>query len=198
LLPYGDRAVLIEVAEADKVLGLQAELSGADGIEELVPAAITLLVRFDPTRLDAARVRELISRAAGRSVRTESPAPVVVPVHYDGADLDSVAAQAGLTVAEVIGRHSGPTYTVAFCGFAPGFGYLRGLDPALQVPRRGSPRTVVPTGSVAIAGEFAGVYPRASPGGWQLLGRTDTVLWDLARTPPALFVPGVRVRFEPT
>ncbi len=92
--------------------------------------------------------------------------------------------------------HSGAGYTVRFCGFAPGFAYLDGLDPRLHVPRRDDPRTSIPAGSVAIAGEFAGVYPRASPGGWRLLGRTDASLWDVDRDPPALLTPGTRVRFR--
>jgi KipI family sensor histidine kinase inhibitor len=123
---------------------------------------------------------------------------VELPVDYDGADLDEVARMSGLDVDEVIARHSNGIYTVRFCGFAPGFAYLDGLDPTLHVARRASPRTEVPAGSVAIAGEFAGVYPRRSPGGWQLLGRTTTVLWDLSARPPALLVPGTIVRFVPT
>jgi KipI family sensor histidine kinase inhibitor len=118
----------------------------------------------------------------------------VLPVRYDGADLDSVARECGLTVPEVIRRHCEPEYTVQFCGFAPGFGYLSGLDPALRLPRLASPRPAVPAGSVAIAGEFTGVYPRSSPGGWLLLGHTDAVLFDLDRQPPALLRPGVSVR----
>ena len=115
---------------------------------------------------------------------------------YDGPDLAAVAADTGLTVAEVIARHTAPAYTVGFIGFAPGFAYLIGLDPVLHVPRHASPRTRVPAGSVGIAGEFTGVYPRASPGGWQLLGRTNAALWDLARERPALLEPGVAVRFR--
>ncbi len=102
-----------------------------------------------------------------------------------------------MTADELVARHSEPRYVVAFCGFAPGFAYLSGLDERLHVARRAEPRTRVPAGSVGIAGEFTGVYPRASPGGWRLLGRTDADLWNLARTPPALLVPGTRVRFRP-
>lgn len=87
-------------------------------------------------------------------------------------------------------------FRVAFCGFAPGFGYLTGLPERYHLPRRATPRTAVPAGSLALAGEYAGVYPRSSPGGWQLIGSTDAVLWDPEREPAALFAPGVRVRFE--
>jgi KipI family sensor histidine kinase inhibitor len=120
---------------------------------------------------------------------------VEIPVTYDGPDLAEVARLTGLPADEVVRRHAAAEYVVAFSGFAPGFGYLTGLPAELRVPRRDSPRTAVPAGSVAVAGEFTGVYPRRSPGGWQLLGRTDAVLWDPERDPPALLVPGTRVRF---
>jgi KipI family sensor histidine kinase inhibitor len=124
-------------------------------------------------------------------------AVVELPVRYDGADLIPLAAELGCSPEALLQRHAAGEYTVAFCGFAPGFAYLSGLDPALHVPRLASPRTAVPAGSVAIAGEYTGVYPRSSPGGWRLLGRTDAVLWDLDREPPALLTPGTRVRFVP-
>jgi len=118
-----------------------------------------------------------------------------VPVHYDGPDLEAVAAHTGLTPAEVVSAHTGMPWRVAFGGFVPGFAYLVGGDPRLVVPRRESPRARVPAGAVGLAGEFSGVYPRASPGGWQLVGTTDLVLWDVDRDPPALLRPGVVVRF---
>ena len=180
------------------MLGLHAALrTGAPaGVTELVPAARTLLVRFDPGATDAERLG-----AALREVEFSPGAPatgelVEIPVVYDGEDLDAVAAHAGLSRAEVVAAHAEADYVVAFCGFAPGFGYLSGLDERLHVPRRASPRTRVPAGAVAIADRFAAVYPRPSPGGWQLLGRTDLTLWDAERDPPALLVPGTRVRFE--
>ncbi|VTR78622.1 KipI antagonist [Cellulomonas hominis] len=120
---------------------------------------------------------------------------MVLPVRYDGADLAEVARTTGLDEAEVVRRHGAATYTVAFGGFMPGFAYLTGLDPALHVPRRSSPRERVPEGSVAIAGEFAAVYPAATPGGWMLLGTCDVPLFDARRDPPALLRPGTRVRF---
>lgn len=119
-----------------------------------------------------------------------------IPVLYDGPDLAEVAEQTGLTVDDVIARHSAAEYTAAWLGFSPGFAYLTGLDPALHVPRRSSPRTSVPAGSVAIAGPLAAVYPAASPGGWRLLGRTTARLWDPARQPPSALAPGTRVRFR--
>ena len=127
--------------------------------------------------------------------RAISSPPIEVEVRYDGEDLESVATAAGLDVDEVVALHSAAEYVVAFCGFAPGFGYLRGLDPRLHLPRRATPRTRVPAGSVAVAAEYTAVYPRPSPGGWHLLGSTDRVMFDPDRSPPALFEPGVHVRF---
>jgi KipI family sensor histidine kinase inhibitor len=115
---------------------------------------------------------------------------------YDGPDLAAVAALTGLSEREVVAAHTGMPWRVAFGGFAPGFAYLVGGDPRLQVPRRDEARTTVPAGSVGLAGEFSGVYPRASPGGWQLIGRTDLALWDLDRDPPALLSAGATVVFE--
>ncbi|MDI6838153.1 MAG: carboxyltransferase domain-containing protein, partial [Rhizobiaceae bacterium] len=172
---------------------LQAE--PLPGVEDLVPAARTLMIRFRPERVSAG---ELAAAISGRdlSVRTSlSEHLVEIPVRYDGEDLDEVARLTGLSVEEVIRRHTESEFTVAFCGFAPGFGYLVGGDPALQVPRRQSPRTRIPAGSVALAGAFSGVYPQASPGGWQIIGTTPEKMWDLSRDPPALFQPGYRVRF---
>jgi KipI family sensor histidine kinase inhibitor len=162
---------------------------------DLVPAARTVLVMFDPTTTTVERV---VADVSGRQIGAvaERAGPLVeVPVVYDGEDLAEVAALSGLSEEEVVARHQRPEYRVAFCGFAPGFAYIVGGDPALQVPRRRSPRTAVPAGSVALADEFTGLYPRQMPGGWQLIGHTDAVLWDLSRDPPALLPPGTRVRF---
>lgn len=195
LLPCGRRAVLVEL---DDVLGFQAALSrlGPAGVEELVPAARTLLVRFDPAVTDADRLGAVLREVSPVDSAVAATAEVVVPVVYDGEDLADVAASAGISVDSVIERHSTGTYVSAFCGFAPGFAYLSGLDPALHVSRRSTPRTRIPAGSVAIAGEYSAVYPSASPGGWQLLGRTDAPVWDVERDPPNLLPPGTRVRFE--
>ncbi|VVJ15251.1 Allophanate hydrolase 2 subunit 1 (EC [Amycolatopsis camponoti] len=195
LLPCGRRAVLVEL---DDVLGFQAALArlGPAGVEELVPAARTLLVRFDPAVTDADRLGALLREVSPVDSAVSASAEVVIPVRYDGEDLADVAAEAGLRISEVIARHSAGSYVSAFCGFAPGFAYLSGSDPALHVSRRSTPRTRIPAGSVAIAGEYSAVYPSASPGGWRLLGRTDVPVWDVERDPPNLLPPGTRVRFE--
>jgi KipI family sensor histidine kinase inhibitor len=194
LLPCGRRAVLVE---CDDVLGFQAALTRSlpDGVEELVPAARTLLVRFDPSVTDADRLGALLRQVSPVDSAASEAGEVVIPVVYDGEDLAGVAAETGLGVSEVISRHTAGTYVSAFCGFAPGFAYLAGSDPLLHVARRASPRTRIPPGSVAIAGEYSAVYPSASPGGWRLLGRTDVPVWDVERDPPNLLPPGTRVRF---
>jgi KipI family sensor histidine kinase inhibitor len=197
LLPYGERAVLIEVTDPAALLGLSDTAGRAAGVLETVPAARTLLVRFDPLVTSAAALGAALESHLGDPPPRASGAPVDVPVHYDGADLAGVAEEVGISVAELIRRHAATDYTVAFCGFAPGFAYLSGLDPVLHVGRLAEPRTEVPAGAVGVAGEFTGVYPRPSPGGWRLLGRTDAPLWDTAREPPALLTPGTRVRFRP-
>ncbi|WP_326944616.1 allophanate hydrolase subunit 1 [Amycolatopsis sp. NBC_01307] len=195
LLPCGRRAVLVEV---DDVLGYQAALVQASplGVEELVPAARTLLVRFDPAVTSADRLGALLRRVSPVDSGPADAHEVVIPVVYDGEDLTEVAAETGLSVAEVVARHSAGSYVSAFCGFAPGFAYLSGADPVLHVARRSSPRTRIPAGSVAIAGEYSAVYPSASPGGWRLLGRTEAPVWDVERDPPNLLPPGTRVRFR--
>jgi KipI family sensor histidine kinase inhibitor len=166
-------------------------LKAAGRLVEVVPAARTVLVEGDP-------LPDLAALLAGVVAGAEPAGPLVeLPVAYDGPDLAAVAELTGLPAAEVARRHAAAEYTVAFCGFAPGFGYLTGLPAELRVPRRDTPRTAVPAGAVGLAGEFTGVYPRRSPGGWQLLGRTDAVLWDADRDPPALLAPGTRVRFVP-
>jgi len=203
LLPYGTGAVLVELAGAADVLPARDALvsQGHPAVRAVIPAARTVLVEFDPDAVAVADLRAWIDRClaapAGPATAAGTQPVVELAVRYDGADLASVAEQCGLTVAEVIRRHSAAGYVVQFCGFAPGFGYLSGLDPALRLPRLASPRPVVPAGSVAIAGEFTGVYPRSSPGGWLLLGRTDAVLFDLDRQPPALLRPGTPVRLRP-
>jgi KipI family sensor histidine kinase inhibitor len=197
VLPCGSAAVLVEVRTAEDVTRLHAGLAAAPpaGVEELVPGARTVLVRFDRSVTDAARLVAALGEVPLLEPDPTQDALVEIPVVYDGEDLDEVSRLTGLPVEEVVAQHGSPTYRVAFCGFAPGFAYLTGLPPALHVPRRPTPRVSVPAGSVAIAGEYASVYPRASPGGWQLLGRTDARLWDLERDPPALLQPGTRVRF---
>jgi KipI family sensor histidine kinase inhibitor len=197
LLPYGERAVLVEVADPATLLRLSTIADHAAGVLETVPAARTLLVRFDPLVTSAAAIGAAIESHVSDPPGPPAGEPVELTVHYDGPDLAGVATEVGISVEALVRRHSGADYTVAFCGFAPGFAYLSGLDPALHVGRLAEPRTGVPAGSVGVAGEFTGVYPRSSPGGWRLLGRTDAPLWDTTREPPALLTPGTRVRFRP-
>jgi len=195
----GDEALLVDVDDGPSPAALAAAVTAAahPAVMEVVPAAVTVLVRTTPGAdlADMARVVHECARRADEVDPAGGAEELVVPVAYDGEDLADVAEHTGLTVPDVVAVHTGQLWTVAFCGFAPGFGYLRGEDDRLHVPRRSSPRTRVPAGAVALAGEFTGVYPRPSPGGWQLLGRTDLQVWDLGRQPPALLRPGVRVRF---
>jgi KipI family sensor histidine kinase inhibitor len=197
VLPCGDRALLVEVAHGADVGALAAALERAPlpGQEELVPAARTVLVRLDraPTDQDIQVLRRLRPSAGGKR---RSAGHVVLDVVFDGPDLGEVAGLTGRPVDDLVDVLTGAELTVAFSGFAPGFGYLAGLPADLHVPRRRTPRTRVPAGSVGLAGPYAGVYPRASPGGWQLVGRTDAVLFDVDRDPPALLVPGTTVRLR--
>ena len=216
VLPAGSAGVLVQLDDLAQVLALAAHLRAhpLPGVVDLVPAARTVLLVLDPS---AATVREpavtpatvaaavlavaeavLSARAPTRTVTTTEPAPgtVTVPVVYDGEDLAEIGELTGWGAEGVVARHTATTWTVAFSGFAPGFGYcVADTGPAWRVPRRTTPRTRVPPGSVALADGWTGVYPTSSPGGWQLLGRTSTAVWDLDRDPPALLRPGVRVRF---
>ncbi|MFD7692050.1 allophanate hydrolase subunit 1 [Streptomyces sp. NPDC059805] len=198
-LPVGDDALLVEVSSGEEARALHAELlrrraEGSLAVREIVPAARTVLLDglTDPDRL-----------AAELALSDVPPGPahardvVQLPVRYDGPDLADVAALWGVPPDEVARIHAGTEFSVAFCGFAPGFGYLTGLPRRYDVPRRATPRTAVPAGAVALAGPYTGVYPRSSPGGWQLIGTTDAVLWDHTRMPAALLAPGTRVRFVP-
>jgi len=197
LLPYGERALLVQAAPAD-IGRLQVALAGLVGVE-IVPAASSLLIRPSAVeRLDELRaaVAAIIAGPLPPAPTADSGTLVPVRVVYDGPDLAEVAELTGLGVDGVVAAHTGTPWRVAFGGFAPGFAYLADGDPRLVVPRRAEPRTSVPAGSVGLAGEFSGVYPRPSPGGWQLIGRTDAILWDPHRTPPALLSPGAWVRFE--
>lgn len=195
---YGDRALLLECGRDDDVLSLAAALRDAaiPGVIDIVPGATTVLVSLtDPDR--QANAREHLS-AVGATAPTFATGAecVVIDVIYDGADLDEVATLLDTDPPGVIAAHTATPWRVGFVGFAPGFAYLVGGDPRLAVPRRSEPRTRVPAGSVALAGGYSGVYPRESPGGWQLIGRTEAVLWDLSRPSPALLTPGMQVRFR--
>lgn len=200
--PVGTESLLVETGSLEVSHRLHALLA-ADrpaGVTEVVPGPATVLVTApgaDPARLERL-LRELLERAAGAAPASggaDDDPVVTIPVDYDGEDLAAVARLTGLTEAEVVARHTGSELVVGWLGFAPGFAYLTGLDPALHVPRLETPRTAVPAGSVAIAGPYTAVYPAASPGGWRLLGRTDARVWDVAADPPSVFRPGVRVRF---
>lgn len=201
---HGDRALLIECSSVQEVLAWAVALKSdpIEGVADIVPASRTVLLKLDNSA-DQAMVRH---RLALRSVTPDGTpdeartgahtSTVTIEVRYNGLDLEEVAERTGLGVAGVIAAHTGADWTVGFAGFLPGFAYLVDGDPSLAVPRRPEPRTRVPAGSVALAGEFSGVYPRESPGGWQLIGTTEAVVWDLDRNPPALLTPGTRVRFR--
>ncbi|MFF9208093.1 MULTISPECIES: allophanate hydrolase subunit 1 [unclassified Streptomyces] len=198
-LPVGDDALLIEVASGEQAEAVHAELvrrraEGLLTVREIVPAARTVL-------LDGLTEPERVAAELSRADLAPTPARardvVEIPVRYDGPDLADVAAHWGVGSAEAARIHAATEFRVAFCGFAPGFGYLTGLPARYDVPRRATPRTAVPAGSVALAGPYTGIYPRSSPGGWQLIGTTDAVLWDHTRVPAALLAPGTRVRFVP-
>ena len=198
VLAYGDRALLVELGDTERVVAWVDALQRQEvpGVADLVPAAETVLV----VAQEGVDVRVL--RAALAAVVPEEagalPAGgdvVEIPVSYDGPDLADVARLTGLSESEVVAAHSGALWRVAFGGFAPGFAYLVGDDDRLHVPRRDSARTAVPAGAVGLAGDYSGVYPRESPGGWQLIGTTDVQMWDLDRDPPALLRPGAAVRF---
>ena len=197
IVPMGERAVLVTELDADPAAwssGLRQ--LALRGVVDVVPAAETVLVNCADESSLSGVLGVLPEVVPFDAVDSRRPT-IEIPVRYDGADLGVVAQRSGLDEHDVIAAHAAPTYTVAFCGFAPGFGYLRGLDLRLQLPRRSTPRTRVPAGSVAIAAEFSAVYPRSSPGGWHLLGRTDLVLFDARRDPPSLIEPGTHVRFVP-
>lgn len=197
MLPSGSAAFLLELESLEEVLARYAALRADPpaGVAELVPAARTILVLLEPGA-EVGAVAERVRRAAPRpDLVAGSGTPVEIPVVYDGEDLAEVAGALGCTPDALVDAHTAERWTVAFCGFAPGFGYLVGSTRHWDVPRRPTPRTRVPTGSVALAGEFSGVYPRTSPGGWQLIGRTQRAVFDLDADPPALLGPGARVRF---
>ena len=197
VLPMGPTAVLVaDLDAAPAAVGEAVRRLGLTGVVDVVPAAETLLITVDHHDVIDTVVAALPS-AEHRGVDERDARPVEIPVVYDGEDLADVAARSGLTTDDVVERHAGATFRVAFCGFSPGFAYLDGLPPELHLARRATPRTRVPAGSVAVAAGFSAVYPTASPGGWHLIGRTDAVLFDVHRDPPARLTPGTSVRFVP-
>jgi KipI family sensor histidine kinase inhibitor len=188
-LAVGREALLVEVGSPQQAVALATWGRDRGLARDVVPGAETVL--FDGVS-DAAHLAEAL--ADWRQGETPVGPALEIAVTYDGPDLHSVAEQWHCSVDEVVARHLRTDFVSAFCGFAPGFAYLSGLDD--EVARLATPRTRVPAGSVALAGRWCGVYPRESPGGWQVIGRTDAVLWDAERAEPALLAPGVRVRFR--
>jgi len=195
--PVGTRAVLAELDSMEDVLALQSLLfaSPLPGQLDVLAAAETVMVVAESAAATRAIGARLLELELGGPVANDS-ALVVIDTVYDGDDLAEVAGLTGLGVDGVIAAHTGQLWTVAFAGFAPGFAYMVGENQLLEVPRRSSPRTAVPAGSVALAGNYSAVYPRRSPGGWQLIGRTGARMWDLDRAQPALARPGDRVRYR--
>lgn len=200
VLPSGSTALLVELDDLEQVLALYGALQ-ADrpaGVVDIVPAARTILLVIDRATTSLPEVEATVRRTRPRpDVRAEGEV-VEIPVTYDGEDLEDAARLLGCDTDELVRRHTTVEWTVGFCGFSPGFGYLTSPTWQFDVPRRPSPRTRVPAGAVALAGEFSGIYPRPSPGGWQLVGRTDVAVFDLSREPTALLRPGNRVRFVDT
>jgi KipI family sensor histidine kinase inhibitor len=209
IVPLGDAAATIRLGDevdaalAARVQGLARRIrsAGLPYLRDVVVGYAALTVWYDALHTDFAVVADALESI----LRDPSPPPLsdtkprhhLIPVAYDGPDLHEVAERTGLTVADVVARHSDRVYQVYLIGFVPGWGYLGDLDPRLVLPRRASPRTRVPAGSVAIAGAQTGVYPLTTPGGWYLLGRTSVAMFDPLADPPALLAPGDRVRFEP-
>lgn len=194
LLPAGAHALLVELGSVAEAAALYAAARSADlGVTDLVPAARTVL--FDGVPEGAALEAWLGTVEVSAEAPPTDDRVVELPTTYDGADLEDVARLWGATPREVVATHTSTEFVVAFCGFVPGFAYCTGLPEELAVPRLDTPRSRVPEGAVGLAGEFTGIYPRSSPGGWRLLGRTDVTLWDVTGEEPALLTPGTRVRF---
>ncbi len=201
VLDYGDQALMLECSSTAEVLAWTAALRAAalPGVVDIVPASRTVLVKLNGQRYQGVtrqRLRKLRVTAAAEGAAVDQRDEVVIDVIYDGPDLAEVAERTGLSTAQVINAHTATPWRVGFSGFAPGFAYLIDGDPRLHVPRGSEPRPAVPAGSVALAGEFSAIYPRQSPGGWQIIGHTDAVLWDIDRPDPALLTQGMWVRFR--
>jgi len=204
---YGDQALLLEFDSTAEVLAWADVLREAEllGVLDIVPASRTVLLKLAgpryqaPTRQRLGKLRVTAEALSAASTPADVKADIEIGVRYDGADLEEVSRLTGLTTDQVIAAHTGTPWRVGFGGFAPGFAYLIGGDERLNVPRQSEPRTRVPAGSVALAGEFSAIYPRESPGGWQLIGQMadDSVeLWDIDRDQPALLRPGMWVQFR--
>lgn len=196
--PMGDSAILVETRDSAEAQRLRQALmmESIPGLRQLVPGYSSLLLAVDPLVSDldalARRLPELL-RTPQATINARSHE---ISVRYGGEDLAAVAAELSMSVEEVVRRHSTASYTVAFLGFTPGFAYLTGLDPKLQLPRLATPRIRTPAGAVAMAGEFTGIYPQATPGGWRILGFSTATLFHTERSSPALFSPGDQVRIK--
>jgi KipI family sensor histidine kinase inhibitor len=200
MIRVGESACLLEFATLEGPLAALRDLSSTPpaGVVDLVPGARTLLVTFARAVSEADEARLAAAERAGAQARETCHAATTahtIPVRYDGADLAELARHAHLSVTQAIELHASVEYRVAFLGFQPGFAYLAGLPAALAMPRRASPRPRVPAGSVAIGAEWTGIYPSATPGGWNLIGTADVRLFDATGSPPTLLLAGDRVRF---
>jgi KipI family sensor histidine kinase inhibitor len=206
--PLGDSAVTIAFGterSAQLLRRIQAaartvEAARIPYVQDVVPAYLALTVFYDPLHTPYSEMSTKLLDVCAREIRPSAEVADsrhhVIPVRYDGMDLGAVAAATGLSTAEIIARHTGRTYSVDLLGFVPGFAYLSELDSTLQLPRRAEPRPRVTAGSVAIAAAQTAVYPLDTPGGWHIIGRTETVMFDPTREPPALLRAGDTVQFE--
>lgn len=201
--PYGDAAVLVEPAEPGTTLAWYAAARSAletgrlPGVVDLVPAAASLLVRLDRSRATVGQATAALRALHVASVPPPPGRTVRLAVRYDGPDLAEVASGLGWTTDRLVAEHTARTWRSAFTGFVPGFAYLEPDRAWPTVPRRADPRTSVPAGALGLADRYSGVYPRATPGGWRLVGTAETPVWELAQDPPALLAPGTVVRFVP-
>lgn len=203
--PLGEAALCcavdgaITLAQQQRIWQLAAALQQTAGVLGVIPGMNNLTLTFDPLRTELAELEAASLALWAQPPRRPQPGRLVeIPVSYDGLDLGDVAAHCGLSADEVVHRHTQGQYVVYFIGFQPGFAYLGGLDETLHTPRRPEPRVAVPAGSVGIGGAQTGIYPLATPGGWQLIGRTALALFDPHAEPPTLLAPGNRVRFVST
>jgi len=213
IVEAGDTALVVELdARIDVEVNARAvalaewvQAARLPGVLDIVPTFRTVAVYFDPLEVDLPRLRSLLEERGQMGVRHVSDPHLtpavehVISVQYGGAegpDLADVAHAAGISEDEVVARHTAPSYRVFMLGFLPGFAYMGPLDSTLARPRRATPRARVPTGSVAIAGRLTGIYPMESPGGWHIIGRTASALFDVQSRPPALLKAGDAVRFS--
>jgi KipI family sensor histidine kinase inhibitor len=211
IVPRGDSALVLELQDSDPLQVNARAVAIADvireeaiaGVLDVVPTFETVAVYFEPLKADIEGLHGLLTAAVAKSLATPSAATAStvlhrIPVAYGGSfgpDLVDVASAAGLTEEALVSLHSTPVYRVFMLGFIPGFAYMGPVDPAIAVPRRTTPRAMVPAGSVGIAGTQTGIYPADSPGGWHVIGRTSVLPFDPDRLEPFLFKAGDRVQF---